>query len=376
MDPLSISASILTLLGACSAVLEAYKKIREIRKVPDVIFSLNNEVADLKLVLQDIHELREEFFRKDPAQLSSGETQLLHRCHGLLEHTWSKVHEAEVLINTSIQSTGPNSRTMLHSVLNSRENRRLARLQTGIREAKESIQSLWRQLDRRHSAQIQVQLSSIQETSTHIRSRLLEDNQVLHENNQRIEKKLDKLLEMNQVLSSPSPRSVTNISTSIASATHGTKRLDIALMRVPYTQTSFGRSCRCRDRVRSFKYAHSFLGDLFLGYAATPTFSSHSPDCQYIAKAEIVLVYSFPTWFLNYTLALRAKYDSTLGLECALSVRPVLPYTHVAWDIVQSGDVEGFKSLLITAQIALEARDPNGNGFLFVSQLIESLSKT
>ena len=367
MDPLSITASIWTLLGACSIVLETFKKIREIRRVPEVLYSLNNEVADLKLVLLEIHDLREEFFRTDIAELNSRERRLLDACHGLLEQTWSKVHEAEVLINSSIRTTGQNLRSRLHVAINARENGRLARLQIGIREAKENIQSLWGQLDRRHSSQIQVQLNSIQETSTNIRSQLLEGNQVLQEDSRRIERKLDKLLEMERVLSSPLPSLDTNISTNISSAIRGTRRIDVTLTRLPYMQTNFPKHCRCRDKTRSFSYAHSFLGDLFLGYAATPLFSTHSPDCCYSLQAETVLVYCFPIWFLNYALALRAKYDTVSGIDCALSVRPVLPHTHVAWDIAQSGDVERLKSLLGTGKIALEVRDPNGYGFLIVS---------
>ena len=367
MDPLSITASIWTLLGACSLVLETFKKIRQIRKAPEVLYSLNNEVADLKLVLLDIHDLREEFFSKDPAELNSRERKLLDTCHGLLEQTWSKVREAEFLINSSIQTTGPTLRSRLHVAINARENGRLARLQVSIREAKENIQSLWGELDRRHSAQIQVQLDNILETGTNIRSQVLEGNQVLHEDNQRIERKLDKLLEMQRVLSSPSPRLDTDISASISSSTRGTKRIDITLTRVPYIHANSPSLCRCQDKVHSFNYAHSFLGDLFLGYAATPLFRKHSQDCCYSLQAETTLVYCFPIWFLNYTLALRAKYDLISGLQCALSIRPVLPHTHVAWDAAQSGDVERLKSLLSAGKVALEVRDPNGNGFLIVS---------
>ena len=367
MDPLSITASIWTLLGACSIVLKTFEKIRKIRSVPEVLYSLNNEIADLKLVLLDIHDLREEFFSQDPAELNSREKRLLDACHGLLEQTWSKVREAEVLINSSIQTIGPNLRSRLQVAINTRENGRLARLQIGIREAKENIQSLWGQLDRRHSAQIQVQLRNILETGTNTRSQVLEGNQVLHEDNQRIERKLDKLLEMERVLSSPSPRLDLDISASISNATRGTKRIDIALTRVSYAQANFPRVCQCQDRVRSFNYAHGFLGDLFLGYAATPLFRKHSPDCCYSLQAETTLVYCFPIWFLNYTLALRAKYDFISGLQCKLAIRPILPHHHVAWDIAQSGDVEGLKTLLSAGKVALEVRDPNGNGLLIVS---------
>ena len=273
MDPLSITASILTLVGACSTILERYRRIREIWKVPDVLYSLNNEIADLKLVLLDIHEVREEFFRKDPTELDSRERKLLDLCHGLLERTWSKVREAEGLINSSIQTTGQRSISKLHTVFNPNASRRLARLQTSIRDANENIQNLWRQLDTRHSSQIPVQLSNVQETCTDVQSRSIENQSLLLDGNQRVErveKKVDKLLDIQRTLSSPSPSLATDVSASVLSATPGTKRLDIALMRLPYMQVNFTSACHCRDTTRFSEYAHSFLGDLFLGQVLSP----------------------------------------------------------------------------------------------------------
>ena len=54
MDPLSITASCVTVVAAAGSVTKGLKKLHDLTKVPEVVLSIMNEVADLTLVLQDI----------------------------------------------------------------------------------------------------------------------------------------------------------------------------------------------------------------------------------------------------------------------------------------------------------------------------------
>src|SRR5579871_3453952 len=52
MDPLSVAASIISVIGAAAAVAEILKKLKsEMKSVPDSLCSLINETSDLQLVL-------------------------------------------------------------------------------------------------------------------------------------------------------------------------------------------------------------------------------------------------------------------------------------------------------------------------------------
>ena len=57
MDPLSLTASIIAIVGAGSAVGKGLKKILSARNLPDVILQLNNEVTDLQFVVQNVDDL-------------------------------------------------------------------------------------------------------------------------------------------------------------------------------------------------------------------------------------------------------------------------------------------------------------------------------
>ncbi|KAG8529152.1 uncharacterized protein KY384_005787 [Bacidia gigantensis] len=56
MDPLSVTASILAILGAGGKIGKGLKKVVHLKDAPDALLALNNEVADLKLVVADIDD--------------------------------------------------------------------------------------------------------------------------------------------------------------------------------------------------------------------------------------------------------------------------------------------------------------------------------
>ena len=74
MDPLSMTAGILAVIGAGSTVHKGLKKILSARRLPDILFQLNNEVTDLQYVVQDVDDLlrqRSQSTGEDPCPLSS-----------------------------------------------------------------------------------------------------------------------------------------------------------------------------------------------------------------------------------------------------------------------------------------------------------------
>ena len=60
MDPLSITASALTLLAATKQVAMGLDKLASIKGAPAAVLALNNEVSDLRLVLSEAEPLLQE----------------------------------------------------------------------------------------------------------------------------------------------------------------------------------------------------------------------------------------------------------------------------------------------------------------------------
>ena len=53
-DPLSITASVIAILGAADSVRKVLSKIRLLNASPDELLALINEVSDFKVVLYDV----------------------------------------------------------------------------------------------------------------------------------------------------------------------------------------------------------------------------------------------------------------------------------------------------------------------------------
>ena len=369
MDPLSISTVVVTLLGACAGLSKILDKARKVRDVPEVLLALNNEVSDLRLTLMDIHDRREEFLKKDYSSLNEEEKRLLEACHTVLERTWNKVHEAEWLLRNGLQRIEAGKKFNIRFWLNSRENETLVRLQVDVRDAKQSMQGIWNQLNLRQSQQIQAQLSGILGTSNDIQDYIFESVPALSGDHSRIERKLDQLLELQRALSSPPPILAIDTSANASKSASNRHRVEISLQRIQTLSKSAGHPCTCQRRRGSYSFVHRLLGCLLLGYVAAPNMS-HELGCRHNFQANIVLVYSFPAWFLHYTLALCAQYDARVGVKYSLSIRQVVSVDHIVWALINDGDVEGLNGLISSGQISLEVRGFNGNGLLPVSQAI------
>ena len=61
MDPLSLTASLLAILGAGGAIAKGLDKIRGLKNAPNILLQLNNEVTDLHLLIQGVDELYHQY---------------------------------------------------------------------------------------------------------------------------------------------------------------------------------------------------------------------------------------------------------------------------------------------------------------------------
>ena len=54
MDPLSVIASCIAVIGACRTAVRALLKLNDLRRLPNVLSAIINETSDLTLIVQEI----------------------------------------------------------------------------------------------------------------------------------------------------------------------------------------------------------------------------------------------------------------------------------------------------------------------------------
>jgi hypothetical protein len=90
MDPVSLTASIITIIATAAQVAKQLDELRNgLQHAPDVLSSLINEVFDLRIVLEACDAAVKELYKiptaEDPTTLLADAAQILDRTRGYLE---------------------------------------------------------------------------------------------------------------------------------------------------------------------------------------------------------------------------------------------------------------------------------------------------
>lgn len=132
MDPFSIAASAITLATLAGEICKAFAELRSIcRNLPGRLHALNNEVADLELVLFELGSL----VKRRAVLADSKQSAIPH----LLKQANFKLVELQNIIDR-LKSTCPNTKfpIVAANVLR-KERRRLQTLQEDIRSVKSNL---------------------------------------------------------------------------------------------------------------------------------------------------------------------------------------------------------------------------------------------
>ena len=143
MDPISITASIIAVLGAGGTVAKGLNRIRRLNNAPEILLQLNNEVVDIHLVIRSVDELAQQWSQ----QPSTSERQR-ELVHAALSRTKDTVLELERLIAyilTKETDTGAKV-DRLAWIMNME---RIREMKNKIRAARDNLNSIWAMLSNR-----------------------------------------------------------------------------------------------------------------------------------------------------------------------------------------------------------------------------------
>ena len=155
MDPVSLTASIIAVLGAGGTITKGLGKIRRLRHCPDVLSQLNNEVTDIHLLIESVDELA----RQWTYQPATSDRQRRWVC-ATLDRANSAVLELEKLIAyilTKETSTG----TEVDLLAWVRNLDRVKDAKDSIRKAREDLNTVWATLSHRYLDQFNLAIWSL-----------------------------------------------------------------------------------------------------------------------------------------------------------------------------------------------------------------------
>ena len=360
MDPLSITAGAIALLGACTQASGTFMKIRRLKEAPAIIQSLNNEISDLHLIILDINDMIEKAKIKR-LTFSHVDKRIFELCSSTLNQAREKVQEVEGLVHYSLLKAGREEYLKINKVIFLQEYKNLSLLQADLRDIRQKITALFIRLGMKEVSRIEVLLESMSN-----------ELPVLMQSQARIE---GTLLHMQSP--PPTPASTTQRRPQ-NEAIHVLEKLEhlgssmqssIQVLVSRQTPRAFEVCCDCSRQTKLVEM-HTLFGSLFLGYAANPVVSScNRQHCLDRKRTVIQLSYFFPLWCLRLVLLFRAQFISSSNITFSFSIRPIVPTHHIVYDMMEVGNLRGVKNLLVNGQISLDGQNSNLGTLLHVSIL-------
>ena len=367
-------------------VFSAMQKIIALRNAPDILLSLNNEVVDLRVVVEDVNDV----LLRSSEITQEGQPQSICRA---LEKSKETLLKLESLISYELTSVKGNQLKLDRSAW-LRTEPKVQRLRDDIHADRVCLSSALSLLASSTSISLNRQLhlrldtieAQIAQTSGTVVARLetmtgpLSDAQEFPRMITDINPASDGFVSAEKSTSSGHYRSQKSQSgTSIlCSCDRRTRLLDGApeasLNLGPGTHNTGMRltlstgipycTCAChkRIRLRSPKFMSTIIGSLFVGYSATPWLPPTSnKTCCRLHSIYATYTYAFPRWFVDCLITFRMTYYWARGPELCLRLVRLRPdVADIFLAAGGSSTVHHIKRLLLDGKASV--LDVNCNG--------------
>ena len=385
MDSLSITVSILTVLGTTGSIGKAIKKLVMLRGVPDALLALNNEVSDFHLIVSKTDALLQHY--RDAPCTTSRNADFAAEVAPLLERGKARLLELECLIEYTLTSPGQNGESVLNGSACSREHEKVNRIKEELCSIRTSLATLL-SISASSAALIsEVQLSELRFISNNIlehqrqtqawTGHILTRYNAIETSNERIQILLQELLHTQTARQSVThnigPRTASNEAPISASTeANGQWLFGLAATTPSPTFSRQNSTCQCYYKTKhtwkSPDRMKNLLGMLFLGYSASPSVNLACDKCRYRRKeATLVVRYVFPAWFIARALYFSPRLSTSRGLEQVLRVPLILPNNTKILDLLRDDDFEGVKAWTRTRENSLFGVNARGSSLLHVS---------
>ena len=371
MDPLSLTVSILTLLGAGGSIAGAFEKLRSLRQAPEALHALNNEISDLHLIVLETNTLLQE--HQDIASINRRTQDFAANLKPILDRAREKLLELESLIVYRLTTPGPSNEPNINKSAWMRERKRMKMIQTEIHTIRMDLVAAVGILSFRIALRVELQLSELRYISNSILSQqdqthVLTSQTLVSQGNlerampdviraqDRAEHTLNDLLRAytavrgDEVVRTPESGSSQHRHVP-RGGNGGYWSLQLQpVHRRPQSVCRSGCTCSCHTRSswRSSSYLQSILGLLFIGYTGLPLVSSgcNNIRCQRRSDPVISIKYFFPSWFMARALDVVILISRPDGLVQSLRVSRIVWEESKIFRLAQDGNVDDMKSLL------------------------------
>ncbi|KAI9711345.1 MAG: hypothetical protein M1812_007194 [Candelaria pacifica] len=369
MDPLSITASVIAVLGLSVKVTQGIGKLRGLREADDLLHALMNEITTLRAIAGQV----EAVLRQHRDSLSAEQIACLESLEHVLKAAKAKLEELDHIIHYKLlrpKSDPSNDKLSRRAWLNYESD--IQRLQQELRTLRQDIGTLVGTLNLSSSLRIEY---IVQGLSLVTRERHAAQNEHHQSSSQalirldeqsngtlaQLQKIQNQLEDTARCLKSAGPTEFDSSPPSniAGSSPVPTPDTTIGIRLVQRTENTCVRLCNCACHKPSrlgMKFLDRVIGSLFVGYTGlpgiTPPCNEHScRKGRHRANFSAHFTYYFPSWFLTRMISSAIKYTPRDGPQIlfirAPRIRP--DNANIFWDAID-GDVVAMQQAFSTGR--------------------------
>ncbi|MCJ1309880.1 Ankyrin repeat domain-containing protein 44 [Agyrium rufum] len=394
MDPLSITAGIIAIVGAGSAVAQTIKTVASIRGAPAILHALHNEIVDLQLTIDAVEDAYGEGENVSEATKASFVSTLTftHATAEKLQELVRRLQKGAVgkgnaaVLGSGVvvgdgngrlalkpstlgkEGAGPDGKSgrkqdpvlKVHKLVWMREQGGLQRMHEALRGCRQKLISTTGLLN---ASAISTLNANIDDQRTAMQDQIHSHLQKIHDS---IISRLPPDLPTTpppSINGKPSiPGSFTPPPSSTLPSSADKNELNNSTdepiqWTIPYfRQHKCSSECHCTchniSSYRTPQYLEYFIGTVFWGYVGQPRsrLECDVQKCRKRRSATTFVTYLFPTWFLARTFQLALKPTINSGLSWTWGLGHVIPFESEIFTVARQGDVDAMRQILVQGQ--------------------------
>lgn len=399
MDPVSLTASVASIIGVLSIVGKGLEKLYRLRQAPEQVLALLNEISDFRAVLLNLKEIIEGLHledgnlqyarRRNDLRISSSQLTMYMETatNQLLE--LEKLIEYRILVPFGAQGQKPPIMRLRWA----RAGQEIKEFQRGLNEIKGKIHMTLSTLTTSQVSQVRLGLYSVEAMVSQVRDQQRElsavNMNILRDVQQAVAQREVKSGDGEQALLQSStrtqestlqettardtpktpqsnmPRQKQNNNTIRSSST----KLDVLQINTTYAcrLTCDARcSCVCHRRrgVQTPSFLQKSIGSLFVGYGGglVQTPKCDEPRCSRPSQRSTQITYYFLMWCISYAIAATIR-----GPQVSLTALRVRHSEELAFLYAQEDDWDRLSKLFDEGLASSFDVDQDGQSILHVS---------
>ncbi|KAI9780713.1 MAG: hypothetical protein M1816_002762 [Peltula sp. TS41687] len=375
MDPISITASAVTVATLAANTCRAFAELRAVyRSLPGRLHALNNEVADIEVVLYRVATVLHERHCSSPLESESADIPLL------LKQASTKLRDLKNIVDNLTVACNPAKAAVFRVNAWRKEQGRLQALQDDIKTVKCSLNIMLGASNSRDMMRVRLDLKglvtvtsqSVQgqaELRDEFLSSLSRHQDLIRQDYQQVATRIGRVEELLKAQSErfeenqsnqigpfyrsprPDPRQYSSAASNMSTPSRPARAEGVGVQVAQYSTTCrAGCACACHVQKKSATptLINRVLGQLFIGYAGLPLLSSkcNMASCEKSQGPRVSVEYWFPLGvFWSQIIQLQVGFQSNIGPQFQLRTFRRVPDSAQCVNFALDGNIEGLIDL-------------------------------